>query len=131
VGRADVVRAWADACTFGERPERVRLAATLVAPEVEVRARRPAVVVADAVGVRVLGPRPRDPGALSGWQEGRAALGRYLGGGHALGHLADPRGASARTRLAIAQLEVELRARGLRVPRHLAVNRGGPGRGLS
>lgn len=132
VGGPDVVGAWADACTFGERPERVRLAAALAAPGLREAARRPAVLVADAVGVGVLGPRPRDPGDLAAWQEGRAALGRYLDAGHRLGHLADPRGASAATRLAAAQLEVDLAARRLGPLRDLVVARGRPyGRGLS
>ncbi|HEV3213157.1 MAG TPA: relaxase domain-containing protein [Acidimicrobiales bacterium] len=117
VGHADVVRAWGAACTFGERPDRLRLAAALAAPELAAGARRPAVVVADAVGVRVLGARPRDPAALARWREGRAALGRYLEGGHRLGHLADPRGASSSTWLAVARLDAELAARGLRAGR--------------
>jgi len=132
VGGPDVVGAWAAACTFGERPERVRLSAALAAPALRGATRRPAVVVADAVGVGVLGPRPRDPVDLAAWQEGRAALGRYLDAGHRLGHLADPRGASAATWLAVAQLEVDLAARRLGPLRDRAVARGHPrGRGLS
>jgi hypothetical protein len=69
--------------------------------------------VADAVGVSILGPRPRDPEALGRWCTGRAALGRYLDAGHRLSHLRDPRGAPAATRLAVAVLDVELADRGL------------------
>jgi len=112
-GGTDVVRAWAGACTFGERPERVNAAASLLAPELTAGARRPAVGVADAAGVRVLGPRPRDLGALAAWAEGRAALARYVECGHRLSHLEDPRGASAATRLAVARLDVELASRHL------------------
>lgn len=113
VGRADVVRAWGGACTFGERPERLRRAAELAAPELRDGSRRPAVVVADAAGVKVLGARPLDLNALADWRAGREALARYLGAGHRLRHLEDPRGASAATRLAIARLDVELAARRL------------------
>jgi hypothetical protein len=113
VGPADVVRAWGAACTFGERPERLRRAAALAAPELRGGSRRPAVVVADAAGVRVLGARPLDLGALADWRAGREALARYLGAGHRLHHLEDLRGASAATRLAIAALDVELAARRL------------------
>jgi hypothetical protein len=131
VGHADVVRAWGAACTFGERPDRLRLAAALAAPELVGGGRRPAVVVADATGVRVLGARPRDPEALAGWCEGRAALARYLQGGHRLGHLADQRGAPAATWLAIARLDVELAARRLGAPPHREVRGVARERGLS
>ena len=113
VGSNDVVRAWAGACTFGERPERVAAAVSLLGPELTPRARRPAVRVADAAGVKILGPRPRDLGELAIWGEGRAALARYLQGGHRLSHLEDPQGASAATRLAVARLDVELASRHL------------------
>ena len=109
----DVVRAWGAACTTGDRPERIRAAVARLCPELATGARRPAVAVADALGVGVLGPRPRDPEALGRWCSGRAALDRYLGAGHRLRHLQDQRGAPAATRLATAVLDVELAARGL------------------
>lgn len=117
VGRTDVVRAWGGACTFGARPEHVVAAARLLAPGLHGATRRPAVVVADALGVRVLGPRPMELDALVAWREGRAALGCYLDAGHQLRHLEDPRGASAATRLAIATLDVELAERRLGLER--------------
>jgi hypothetical protein len=117
VGRTDVVRAWAAACTFGERPERIRRATALLAPELEGGSRRAAVTVIDAVGVRVLGPRPQEPEDLAAWRTGREALERYVRAGHWLRHLEDPRGAPAATRLAIAQLDVEL------APRRLGLDR--------
>lgn len=117
VGRADVVRAWGAACTFGERPDRLRAAVALAAPELLGGSRRPAVVVADAVGVRALGPRPKGLEDLADWRAGREALDRYLAGGHRLHHLEDPRGAPATTRLAIARLDVEL------APRRLGLDR--------
>jgi hypothetical protein len=126
VGRADVVRAWAAACTFGERPERLWRAAELAAPELRFGSRRTAVVVADAAGVRVLGPRPLDLDDLADWRAGREALARYLDAGHRLRHLEDPRGASAATRLAIAALDVELAARRLGADRARGTTLAGP-----
>lgn len=101
----DVVRAWAEACTTGELAANVRAATARVTRGFGPDARTPAVVVRDAAGVRVLGPRPRDPGALESWCSERAALERYLAGGHRLSHALDPRGAPASTRLALATLD--------------------------
>jgi hypothetical protein len=132
VGHSDVVRAWGSACTLGERPDRLRHAAALAAPELLGGGRRPAVVVADAVGVRVLGSRPQDPVRLAAWRDGRAALDRYLAGGHRLAHLADERGASAATWLAIARLDGELARYGFGPTRHRDHARAiAQGRGLS
>ncbi len=117
VARRDLVRAWATACPGGERPEVVRRAVDLLAPEARGARRIPARAVGDAVGVRVLGPRPRDLAALEAWQARRRALARYLDAGHRLAHLDDPTGAPARTRLALASLEAELGT---------CVGRGGP-----
>jgi TrwC relaxase len=118
----DVVRAWGTACTTGERPDRLRAAVGQLFGEPAPGWRRPAVAVADAVGVSILGPRPRDPEALGRWCTGRAALGRYLDAGHRLSHLRDPRGAPAATRLAVAVLDVELADRGL-VARAIPIGR--------
>jgi hypothetical protein len=105
VRRRDVVRAWADACPTGDDASSVRAAASLAAPLRGRSDRVAAVVVRDAPGVRVLGPRPREPVALEAWFRERAALERYLEAGHRLSHAVDPRGAPASTRLALATLD--------------------------
>jgi hypothetical protein len=116
VRRRDVVRAWADADPRGEVAATVRASASLVAQLEGPGDRMAAVVVRDASGVRVLGPRPRDPLSLEGWSAERAALDRYLAAGHRLSHALDPRGAPASTRLALATLDA---ARASRTPQAL------------
>ena len=108
VGRADVVRAWASACTRGAPPRDVLGVPGLLAPELEFGARRPAAAVRDWPSVRVLGPRPLDPDGLAAWCEGRTTLHRYVAEGHRLAHLDDPAGAPARTWLAVASLDAQL-----------------------
>jgi len=105
VGLPEVVRAWAMACTFGERPERVLAAAGIVASRIPSRGRVPAVVVRDAAAVRVLGPRPTDLEELGRWQTGRRELARLLEEGRRPAELVDPRGSSPAVWLAAARLD--------------------------
>ena len=125
VGHADVVRAWAAACTTGAAPGDVIDAVELVAPGLALGGRLSARVVRDDGGVTVLGARPRAPERLAAWHVVRASLDRYLAQGHALASVADPRGAPAATRLALARLDAELAELG-RAPwqRHRGVERG-------
>ncbi len=108
VGRADVVRAWASACTRGASPRDVLGVPALLAPDLEGGARRSAAAIRDWPTVRVLGPRPLDLEGLAAWCEARATLRLLVAGGHRLSHLDDPTGAPARTWLAVASLDAQL-----------------------
>ncbi len=115
VARRDVLAAWATACTFGAPVDTVRAAVRVAAPGITASGRCPARAVTDHPGVRAIGPRPVAPAALQRWQTGRAALDRYLAGGHPLRHALDPGRAAPGTRLAVAQLDATLRSLGLSV----------------
>lgn len=108
VSRRDALAAWATACTFGSRPQEVRRAVTLLAPQLAT-ARQPASVLVDGPGVRTLGWRPVEPASLERWLEGRRALERYLASGHSLSHAIDATGAGPATLLAVARLDAALR----------------------
>ncbi|HEY8080446.1 MAG TPA: relaxase domain-containing protein [Acidimicrobiales bacterium] len=113
VAGRDVVRAWAIACTFGDSAARIRAAASLVAPGLDAEGRRAAVAVRATRAVRVLGARPRDPGELSTWEDGRRSVDAYLQGGHAVGAAERFRATSPATLLAVARLDASLAAKGL------------------
>jgi hypothetical protein len=116
VSAVDVVRAWATACTFGERADRARAAAALAAPELAAGERRPAVMLREAGAVRLLGPRPRDPSALAAWQEGRALVATFLREGNPVGAAERFCSPSPATLLAVARLDIELARRGHVMP---------------
>ena len=108
VTRRHVVRAWATASPFGQDVDGVLASVGLVAPELAHGARRPAVVLRDDPGVRVLGARPLGHEALRGWLDGRAALDQHLARGFSLGHVLNRRGATAVERLSLARLDAAI-----------------------
>lgn len=128
VSRRHVVRAWASASPFGQDVDGVLASVSLAAPGLSGSIARPAVVLRDGAGIRVLGPRPLGHEALRGWLAGRAALDQHLARGFSLGHVLDPRGASARERLSLARLDASLgatwrRGRALQVAREPSYGR--------
>lgn len=80
VGAADVLEAWASACTFGDAADRLRAAASSLAPDLGHDGRRPAVGLRAAFGVVSLGPRPTDPAALRRWQYRETLLSKRASG---------------------------------------------------
>jgi hypothetical protein len=108
VSRRHVVRAWASSCRFGQDAEGVLASVSLLAPGLAGSARRPAVVLRDGAGVRVLGSRPIGPEALQSWLVGRDALEQHLANGFSLGHVLNRRGATARERLSLARLDAAI-----------------------
>jgi hypothetical protein len=109
-----VVRAWATASRFGHDADGVLASVSLLASGLTGSARRPAVVLRDGAGVRVLGSRPVEAGALRSWLVGRDALDQHLAKGFSLGRVLNRRGASARERLSLARLDaatIDTRAR--------------------
>ncbi|HUD70199.1 MAG TPA: relaxase domain-containing protein [Acidimicrobiales bacterium] len=114
VTRRQVVRAWATASRFGHDADGVLASVSLLASGLTGSARRPAVVLRDGAGVRVLGSRPVEAGALRSWLVGRDALDQHLAKGFSLGRVLNRRGASARERLSLARLDaatIDTRAR--------------------
>jgi hypothetical protein len=104
VSRADVVRAWAHASTFGAGSGAAASAARLLMRGMTDEDRVPAVTLRRGSAVRVLGARPIDLGALSAWAERAGALDRYLLAGHPIEWAVDPRRATPAARIALAPL---------------------------
>jgi hypothetical protein len=104
VSRADVVRAWSQASTFGSPSGGAAKAARIVMREETHGDRIPAVLLRRANAVRVLGARPIEIKALAAWAERAGALDRYLQAGHPIEWAVDPRGATPAARIALAPL---------------------------